>query len=162
MVGPAPAGRPVGSTSTVCRRTKESGPLWLTLWCPAGPPIYPLHEPDCHVLSEIWPAFGCSRTGTGESPIKIVPRDADKDSYMALSDHLANRQGPERQFRPPVRHGSEEDHCCGQGTSFAFPRTLSCLLPAGSHDPGGTAVPSTQSKRDQHIWKVIGLPRAIR
>ena len=62
---------------------------------------------------------------------------------------------------PPVRHGSEEDHCCGQGIFFCVPRTLPRFLHACSHDPDGTAVPSTQSWHDQHIWKVIGLPRAI-
>ena len=35
---------------------------------------------------EFRPVGVCVGTGTGESPIKIVPGDADKDSHMALSD----------------------------------------------------------------------------
>lgn len=142
----------------------------------AGVP--PLRHPSfrAHEDHPIYPlvnltAISCRRPGLRSAvaelaqenpPIKIVPRDADKDSHMALSEHLANRQGPERQFRPPVRHGSEEDHCCGQGTSVVFPRMRSSFLRTCSHDPGGTVVLSTQSWRDQHIRKVIRLPRAIR
>lgn len=64
-------------------------------------PSTPLHVPGRHSVEELWPGLGCVRTGTAESPIKIVPRDADKDSHMALSDHLANRQAPNGSSDPP-------------------------------------------------------------
>lgn len=52
--------------------------------------------------------------------------------------------GPDRQCRPPVRNGSEEDHFCGHGTSLAFPRTVLWLfMHACSHDSQGDCVPST-------------------
>lgn len=125
-------------------------------------PSTPLHVPGRHIVDELWPGLGCIRIGTEKSPIKIVPRDADKDSHMALSHHLANRQGPERQFRPPRAPWLRRGPLLWPRHFLCSSRTPPRFWQDCSHDPGGTAVPSLQSWREQHIRKIIGLPRAIR
>lgn len=50
---------------------------------------------------------------------------------MALSDHLANRQGPERQFRPPCAMAQKRTIVVAKALPLLFPeRSRACCQQA--------------------------------
>ena len=56
-------------------------------------------------------ARGCVGTGTGESPIKIGPRNTEKDRHIAVSDPWLKGKAGEGPHPGASAHpGSEEDH----------------------------------------------------
>ncbi len=118
-------------------------------------------RPIAQAMSESLPA-GQSKgrrwlVGRGSGRLVSVSEPAQENPQSRSSPEMPTRivtwlcripglsvGGPDRQCRPPVRNGSEEDHFCGHGTSLAFPRTVLWLfMHACSHDSQGDCVPST-------------------
>ncbi len=67
----------------------------------------------------------CVRTGTGESLIKIVSRNAEKDRHIAVSEIWVTLSG--RTARIPwvsPHHGSEEDHVVAKALPLLSPRMV--------------------------------------
>ena len=69
----------------------------------------------------------CVRTGTGESLIKIVPRNAEKDRHMAVSEARVTLSGKAARLpRLSPHHGSEEDHVVAKALPLLFPEWCGC------------------------------------
>lgn len=78
-------------------------------------------------LSTVATSRLCVRTGTGESLIKIVPRNAEKDRHMAVSEiRVTLSEKAARLPRLSPHHGSEEDHVVAKALPLLFPEWCGC------------------------------------